>query len=268
MSQWVELPYLDVWSGKPVSYGDDFSKSNFTIADKRVAMHNARAAQQAPTLEREGYTLLRHTSAVSSVPSAEEIETVYVPEVEALLREITGAKRIHSFATGLRFNERSEHTGSRPNSRPARRVHSDFSDEATMEVVLRAFGAGGKLPEGSYWKAFNIWRVLTPPPQDTALGFCDMRSMKPQDIVTTKGVVALPGGEEAYYEFCLYDYSPEHRWSYFPDMTRDEVALFLGYDSRNPDLRVPHCAFDDPSCPAGVPPRVSVEVRMLAYFED
>lgn len=268
MSQMVDLPYLDAWSGMPISYGDDLARCNFTIADRKVAMRDARAAQRPPSLGAEGYTLLRHTSGISSVPSVEEIETAYLPEIEALLKDVTGAAKVYSFASGLRFNERSEHTGSRPNSRPARRVHSDFSDDATREVVAREFGKDGQLPDSGHWKAFNIWRVLTPPPQDTALGFCDMRSMDPRDIVTTKGVVPLPGGAEAYYEFCLYRYNPDHRWAYFPEMTRDEVALFLGYDSRDPDLRVPHCAFDDPSCPADVPPRISVEVRALAFFED
>ncbi len=268
MVQNVELPYLDKFSGVPVSYGDQQEKDTFTLAHRSVEMHDARRAAQVPSLDREGYQLFRRPSAVSSLPSTEEIETVYHAEVEAFLREATGAARIHMFASGLRFNERSEHTGSRPNSMPARRVHSDFSDEATREVAVEAFGEDGEIPTGFYWKAFNVWRVLTPPPQDTALGFCDMQTMAPDDIVTTTGVVPLPDGSEFNYQFCLYRYNPRHRWSYFPNLTRDELLLFLGYDSRNPGLRVPHCAFDDPSCPADVPPRISVEVRALALFEN
>ena len=63
--------------------------------------------------------------------------------------------------------------------------------------------------------------------------------------------------------------SPEHRWGYFPDMTRDEVLLIQQWDSRG-DLAggtegttvCIHAAFPDPSLPAGGR-RESVEVRVL-----
>jgi len=30
---------------------------------------------------------------------------------------------------------------------------------------------------------------------------------------------------------------------------------------------VPHSAFDDPTCPAGSPPRVSIEARVYAVYD-
>ena len=174
---------------------------------------------------------------------------------------------MHVLASGLRFNERSEHTGSRPNSRPARGVHSDFSDEGARETVARVFGRGGEAPQRGYWRAFNLWRVLSMPPQDTPLALCDMRSVDMQDRVTAHGVVVLPSGSSERFDYCLYTYNPAHRWSYFRNMSREEVLVFLGYDSRNCSLRVPHSAFDDPTCPQDVVPRVSIEVRGVAYYE-
>jgi hypothetical protein len=264
----ARLPYLDTCDGPPVSYTDPGRRDSFTIAERAVRVANARSAEQPPSIEREGYLLLDWPSRISALPSVEEIETSYLPEVNQLLLELTGAARVFTFAPGLRFNERSEHTDSRPNSRPARRVHSDFSDNGTLDMVIGAFGQDGKPPERGHWRAYNVWRVLSPPPQDTALAFCDMRSIDPGEIETAQGILTLPHGEEARYEFCLYRYGPAHRWAYFPNMNRDEVVVFLGYDSRSPNLRVAHSAFDDPTCPSGVPPRVSIEARAVAYFPE
>ncbi|MFJ3368274.1 hypothetical protein [Pseudomonas sp. NPDC086251] len=52
-------------------------------------------------------------------------------------------------------------------------------------------------------------------------------------------------------------------------MRRGEVLLIKGYDSRH-DGRArftPHTAFQDPLKPRGAPPRESIEVRTLAFFD-
>jgi hypothetical protein len=63
-------------------------------------------------------------------------------------------------------------------------------------------------------------------------------------------------------------YNPRHRWFYFPEMRRDEAIVFKVYDSAK-DGRArftPHTSFDDPTSPAGAPPRQSIEARALAFF--
>ena len=80
-------------------------------------------------------------------------------------------------------------------------------------------------------------------------------------------------------------YSPNHRWYYFPRMTRDEAFLLKTYDSQgemfketqapeyHPDEPpVPaafaiHSAFADPSSPPGGPKRESVEVRTMVFYK-
>jgi hypothetical protein len=262
----AQLWYLDQCAGRPVSHSEGERQTNFSVAPHMVAIADARRSLEPPSLQREGFELICHASAISSLPSIEEIEQCYLPESEQLLRQISGTPYVHVFASGLRFNERSEHTGSRPNSRPARRVHSDFSDAGAREVVGRAFGTGGEVPAGGYYTAYNLWRVLSAPPQDTPLALCEMRSVRAEDRITAEGVLAVAGKPEFRYEFCLYRYDPGQRWWYFQDMHRDEVLIFMGYDSRDTERRVPHCAFDDPSCPPGAVPRISIEVRGVAYF--
>lgn len=52
-----------------------------------------------------------------------------------------------------------------------------------------------------------------------------------------------------------------------PYMTRDEVAIFLAFDSADDAFPgAPHCAFDDPTCPADALPRASCELRAYVYW--
>jgi hypothetical protein len=66
----------------------------------------------------------------------------------------------------------------------------------------------------------------------------------------------------------VYRANPAHRWCYFKDMTPDEVLVFKTADSdKSRAHHVPHTAFSDPTCPAGTPPRGSLEARVLTVFK-
>ena len=64
-------------------------------------------------------------------------------------------------------------------------------------------------------------------------------------------------------------YSPEQRWYYYPRMMQDEALVFKVYDKKADGPRFAfHTAFEDPLTPAeGAPPRRSIEVRTIAFFD-
>ncbi len=261
----VSLNYLADGSDAPSAGGAENRGEDYATAPVKLPIYNARELPGGASLLREGFTLLDRPSPVSSLPSSKEINDAYLPEVKRLLLDVTGASEVFTFAPGLRFAERSPLTGSRPNSQPARQVHSDFALAGSLDVVAKAFGERAK---NAQWKAFNVWRVLSPPPQDTGLAFCDMRTIAEDDLINVEGVEALPDGRKETFDYCMYHFSSNHRWAYFPDMNRDEVIVFQGFDSQDHSNRVAHCAFDDPTCPAEADPRVSIEVRAVALFDD
>ena len=61
------------------------------------------------------------------------------------------------------------------------------------------------------------------------------------------------------------DYSPNHRWVYFPNLTRDEVLVFTIFDSLDGDDFIPtmHTAIDLPGSD-GLQLRESCEIRINA----
>ena len=62
-------------------------------------------------------------------------------------------------------------------------------------------------------------------------------------------------------------YNPAHRWFYVPEMRADEAVLIKCYDSAEDGTArfTAHSAFEDPTAPADVLPRESIEVRTLVF---
>ena len=60
----------------------------------------------------------------------------------------------------------------------------------------------------------------------------------------------------------------QHEWYYYPQMYVDECLMFKVYDKKTGGPRfVFHTAFDDPQTSDDAPPRVSIEVRTVVYFD-
>ena len=89
--------------------------------------------------------------------------------------------------------------------------------------------------------------------------------------------IQVPETDRFLYELIFPDrvgqnyslrHSDRHRWHSFPRMTKDECLLFKVYDKKEDGPRfVFHTAFDDPDTPADAPPRRSIEVRGIAFYD-
>jgi hypothetical protein len=166
----------------------------------------------------------------------------------------------------LRFGEGSKDAGKYDNSLPARFIHVDISDATAEQFAQRSMpkNIGRTLRRFAH---YNVWRAFSPPPQDIPLTVCDARSVAPADLICADAIFDVADKPEWSFEGWVVRHNPQHRWSYFSDMTRNEALIFKTNDS---DPAQPHCvhhsAFDDPSCPKGGPARASIEMRGIAYW--
>ncbi len=195
-----------------------------------------------------------------------EVARVHPPEVAELLRRETGADEVVVTGKGiLRFSERSPLSGKLFNSQPARFIHIDISDPTAKEFAARS-QPQGRTPRR--FAHYNVWRVVTAPPQDVPLAVCDARSLAPQDLVGADAVFDAPGGAPEWsFEGLLVRHNPAHRWCYFAGMHPGEALIFKTNDSDPGEPHhIAHTAFDDPSCPAQAGPRASIEMRAVAFW--
>ena len=251
-------------------YANDHSRDRLSLEPHTVQIADARTAASPPSIDREGFQLIPHRSAVVDFRNAEEVAKVHPAEIERLLLELTGADAVVISGGGgvLRFGESSPDAGKFNNSYPARFIHIDASAATSKGFAERSRPKDIDRPVRRY-AHYNVWRVLTPPPQDIPLAVCDARSLEPEDLIVADAIFDNPGQPEWSFEGWVVAHSPRHRWSYFSNMSRDEALVFKTSDSDpGHPPNVPHSAFDDASCPAGVPPRASIEMRATAYWFD
>lgn len=263
----AEINYLGPMDSMPYFYAKDHDRDHMVLEPHRVEIADARQADPAPGLEREGFTLVPHRSAVTDFEDADATATIYAREVEALIREVTGADHVVARGTVLRFS-RQQNRDAYVNSLPAGFVHVDTSRESFARFAAMNLGDHpdrDSLLAGRY-VGFNIWRVLTPPPQDLPLAICAANSVTEADRVTGEARVDGVGIDEFRFGSSLYRANPRHRWYYYRDMTPDEALIFKQFDTADPAIvGVPHVAFADSS--AGNPvPRASAEIRAYAYW--
>ena len=244
-----------------------------TTPGRAVWIHDARSL--TTELDREGFVLVPHQTSVTDFDAIEEdgaIDRLYTEEMAALLQQVTGAARVMMTGGGKkRYGEAAtEKLAPLANAKPARYPHADNTDTSAVELTDQIAAFLPDFDPGAYrrWALYNLWRCVSPPPQDIPLAVCDARTVATADEVTVTAVTMVRKTGELRHDTTGYLYNPDHRWYYFPDMSVGEVIVFKAHDS---DLdrarRVPHTAFTDPTCPPGTPTRGSVEMRGLALFD-
>jgi len=264
----ARINYTGQMNEKPRYHAMDPTRDVHVLDPRTVQIHEAH--RDRARLEREGFQLLPHSSAVRNFLDKEELRQVYFPEVCKLIVEVTGARAAAVAAVPfVRFGERSSMSGQLHNSRPARFVHIDYGDDRGKVLAEQVFTT---LKDRSWqfrrFAHYNIWRVLTPPPQDVPLAVCEANSLARSDLIEALAVFDFAGVPERTADSYVVRYNPAHRWCYFRDMTPDEALIFVTNESdpQRPH-HIPHTAFDDPGCPPGTIPRSSVEIRVVAYYE-
>ena len=251
---------------------DEARNTMVTLPGQPMTITNARGMDT--DLEREGFRLLHFPSSVADFHQLQvdpSVDALYVEETAAMITELVGAARVVMLGGGKkRYGESAvDELAPLKNAKPARYPHADNTDASALKLVelFEMFVDDFDLSAHRRWVMYNVWRAITPPPQDFPLAVCDARTVSPSDEVTVTAITEELQGSMVH-DTMSYVHNPAHRWYYFPDMTLDEVIVFKSGDSDSSGVvRVAHTAFTDPACPPGVPTRASVEMRALAVFD-
>jgi len=260
------INYLGPMAVRPRFYANDHARDVLNLDPHVVGIEDLRGRSPAPSLHHEGIALVAHRSAIADFRDAQQVARQHPAEIQQLIAELSGADAVVVTGPGiLRFGERSPDSGRLNNSRPARFIHIDCSNPTAL-----AFAERSRPPQRERMRRFahyNVWRVFSKPPQDVPLAVCDARTVASDDLVPADAIFDVAGQPEWSFEGLLVRFNPRHRWCYFSNMTRDEALVFKTHDSAQDEpSQVPHSAFDDPTCPPGVAPRSSIEMRATAYW--
>ncbi|OJW70781.1 MAG: hypothetical protein BGO57_03795 [Sphingomonadales bacterium 63-6] len=265
----AEIGYTEDTGKQPYFYANAHEKDYVPLAPVEMDIADARGMDTS--LDREGFILVSHASAVSDLTDMDAVARIHAGEIEALLKDVTGADHVAIMPRGiLRYSERSGRTGSTDNSHPARFAHVDMSVSAAASA--REQGAPG--PDVTGGRAilrsaqYNVWRVLSGPPQDVPLAMCAYPSVSEGDLIDCLAIFDPPDGSPEWsFGNYVIRHNPAHRWHYYSDMRTDEAIVFKSSESDPQRAQLtPHGAFDNPLAGPDAPARVSLEMRGTAYW--
>eukprot|EP00794_Sanderia_malayensis_P014981 gene14981-16526_t len=151
--------------------------------------------------------------------------------------------------------------------KPTGLVHCDY----TIRSAISKLETNTKLEhrQGRF-AIVNVWRNISDdsPIQNDHLAVCDARTIAAPDDFIVCDVI----GEN--YEREVYNLDPKrkefHQWYYYPNMVKEEVIVFMQYDS-DPQSRARytfHTAVKSPHAKANAPPRESIECRSIVVFPN
>jgi hypothetical protein len=263
----AELNYIVKTAERPRYYayepdpGDPPPNMNHEAHVMRI--HDMRPAMSEIGLDTQGFTLAEQRTAVRDFWDDDEVRTVYYPEAERFIAEVTGASRVFIFdhVQRRRVPGVAERRSRDMPRQPASRVHVDHTAKSGPQRVRDLLGDDAEELLRGRVQVINLWRPIRGPLRDAPLAVCDARSVDPADLVASDLVYRDRVGETY-----SVTYNPAHRWYYVPEMRRDEALLLKCCDTLTDRARfMPHTGFTDPTTPADAEPRQSIELRSLVF---
>ncbi|MGE3782008.1 MAG: CmcJ/NvfI family oxidoreductase, partial [Alphaproteobacteria bacterium] len=126
-----------------------------------VKIIDARPFNDTLSLDREGFVLLSYATAATDLYDEAQIKSVYYPECERLIRDYTGAARVHVFDHIVRNAARMAKGNGIKGY--AGRVHNDYTAWSAPQRVRDLMGDEAEELLRRRYAEINVWRPIRGP---------------------------------------------------------------------------------------------------------
>ena len=224
------------------------------LAPTEVQVSDMRAAARPVRFAEDAVEFARVPSAVADF-SGDGWQGTYDAELTTLLTERLGAREVVVFDHTVRVDDPDA------TRKPARNVHSDYSEDGAKQRLIDLLGADRAVAWSCGHYAFiNVWRPVEAPINSAPLGFVRPSSVDPADWILLDLIYPDRMGQ-----ILGLVGNPDHDWLYQSRMTPDEVAVFNIYDNRGLHS-IAHSALDMVEDPHVTTIRRSIESRTLVRY--
>ncbi|KAK2616137.1 hypothetical protein N8I77_002844 [Diaporthe amygdali] len=261
----TSLNYYPVDAGPPIPViiGEKSVNNQRPSVSIDVVIQDVTGYEDEYKLDKNGFQFVNHTSQEKDFDDEGKITGVYYPEVESLLKEVTGASRVVVFNhRGRRGPSDWDKAGldNRLNAGPLFKVHIDQSyDGAELQLRNILPDEADELVKRRY-QIINVWRPIETVLRDP-LAIADASTVSDTDLLPAS--VVKPDSRS---ETWAVKPNPAHRWFFKHNHAPDEVVLIKCFDSDEfVARRSPHSAFKIQEQDDG-PSRKSIEVRALVFY--
>jgi hypothetical protein len=230
-----------------------------------VTVTDVTGDEEKYTLDTHGFQYVRHQSREQDFTDEERIQTAYYDECVKLLKDVTGATRVHIFNHKVRRGPTHWHhlgLSNLQNRGPVTKTHVDQS-YLGAELRLRH-----ELPSSApallqhRYQIINIWRPIAPIHKDP-IAVADARTVPDADLVEADMTENEFAGKQ-----WVVRYNKGHKWYFKYGMGTGDVLLIKCFDSdEGVARRALHSAFEDGEF-VGEEARQSVEVRCIVCYDE
>jgi hypothetical protein len=179
---------------------------------RQVRLHNGRPYADRFALERDGFRFVRHDTKVADFYDEDEIRRIYYPEMEALVKAESGAKRVVVFDHTLRTPDQDLREAAKIRE-VVRRVHNDYTEWSAPKRVRDLLPDEADELLQRRFAIVQVWRPIRHPVECWPLAIADAQSLSPADMVVTERRY-----EDRIGQTSAITYNPSHRWYWFPQM--------------------------------------------------
>src|SRR5262245_15405569 len=141
---------------------------------KKVTIEDGRKLDLS--LDSNGFVLVRHPTVMKDFFDAEEIKNVYTPEIERLIGEMSGAKRVVMFDHTLRSGDESERE-KRLIREPVLNAHNDYTEWSGPQRVRDVLPDEAETLLKRRFAIIQVWRAINRPIRANPLALADARSV-------------------------------------------------------------------------------------------
>ena len=188
-----------------------------TYKERTVEIHNGRDVRDQFSLDRHGFVFMDHGSGVADFRDADELRSVYYPEMERLMMRVSGASRVHLFDHTLRTGD-DDTPDAEWMRETVRYAHNDYTDGSGPQRVRDLLPDEAEELLKHRFAVIQIWRPIRSPVERQPLAICDARTIATGDLIATER-----RRPDRVGEIYLLSFNPDHHWIYFPQMKDNEV---------------------------------------------
>eukprot|EP01084_Bolivina_argentea_P120422 213450_1 len=262
-------------------YVIDMSQSNtsYNLPSKGIItkVHNARNSNCI--FKSHGFQLINHITKLSTkdfyTNPNDKIQSIYYQEIESIIKSLTNAQFVKAFEHQIRS------TGSKPQyatvniGLAAHGAHSDFTQYSALKCFKSALLS---VPKDDYdytqgrFAVINVWRNISDinDIKDYHLAVMDAQTVITPDDFLKYDFIPSDGTYKAESYYLNASGAPHHKWYYFPGMKKNEMLVFIQYDTdfKSTSRFAFHTAIYDPTFDSTEKEfvRESIELRLVAFF--
>jgi hypothetical protein len=259
-----------IYVSENVFTGEEAQMINMRLDPRNVVVRDGR--KENISFSACGLELVSMPTSVSDFYDDEQVQNLFMSEVDSLIKRVTGCTETHVFDTTKRASSPAM-SKAHSSRNPATFVHGDYTAVSGPRRIRDIVGpAKAEALLGKRLCIVNVWRSIVGTVESKPLAFLlnSKEASARGDVRDVPRVNSSGSEKERQGIVQKVSCSPSHDWVYFPRMTMQEAVLFKTYDSADlggGNSALMHTAIDDPLTMPGAEPRQSMECRVICVWD-